>query len=55
LALDNVEDDLFAVTHRSEEFLRVVLDDGSLMDKNILVSIVSMNETVAVANVEPFH
>lgn len=53
LSLDNIENNFFAVAHRSEEFFRVVLDDGSLMNENVLIGIVSMNEAIAVANVEP--
>lgn len=55
LADDDVEFDNLTVAHGTHGLLRVVAYDGRLMDEHVLVRVVTVDEAVAVLNVEPFH
>jgi hypothetical protein len=45
----------FAISDASEIFPGVVLDDCSLMDKNIFFGVISVNEAISALDVEPFY
>jgi hypothetical protein len=54
-SLNNVEKYFFAVADGSEVFVLVVFGDCRLVHEHVLVGVVSVDETVAVSHVEPFH
>merc|ERR1719458_2507946 len=51
----NVKLNHLSVSDRSHCLLRVVLDDGGLMDEDIFLRIIPIDETVTRLDVEPFH
>jgi len=53
--LNDVKENFFAIANRSKVFVFVVFSDCGLVHKNVFVGIVSVDKTVAVSNVEPFH
>jgi hypothetical protein len=55
LADDDVEFDDFSVADRANGLLRVVLEDGSLVDKDVLLGVVAVDEAVAGLDVKPLH
>jgi len=52
---DNVKLDEFAVSDATDGLLRVVPDDGGLVDKDVLFGVVAVDETVAGFYVEPLN
>lgn len=52
---NDVELDDLAISHATHGLSRVVLNDGRLMDEYIFLGIISINETVATLDIEPFH
>ena len=44
-----------SIANRSDCFLRVVLDDGSLVNKDILFGVVPVDKAVARLDVEPLN
>jgi hypothetical protein len=55
LSLDNVELDFLVLAETALGLARVVLGDGRLVHKHILVVVVAVDEAVAVLDVEPLH
>jgi hypothetical protein len=53
--LNDVKENFFAVADGSEVLVFVVFGDCGLVHENVFVGVVSVDETVAVSNVEPFH
>jgi len=53
--LNDVKENFFTIADRSEVLVLVVFGDCGLMHKNVFVGIVSVDKTVAISNVEPFH
>jgi len=53
--LNDVKKYFFSVADGSKVFVLVVLGDGSLVNENVFVGVVSVDETVAVSDVEPFN
>jgi len=51
--LNNVEKYFFSIADGSKVFVFVVFGDGGLVNENVFVGVVSVDETVAVSNVEP--
>lgn len=55
LTLDNVKEHFFAVANAAQVLVLVIFSDGGLMDEHVVVGVVAVDETVAVADVEPFY
>lgn len=55
LALHDVELDLLTFAHALLVLLRVVFDDGALVNEYVLLVVLTIDETVAVLDVEPFY
>jgi len=55
LSLDDVELDNLLVTHTAEVLVWIVLHDGCLMHKHVLLRVIAVDEPVTVAHIEPFH
>lgn len=53
LSLNNVELDLFTLANTLLVLVWVVLGNGALVDKDILVAVISGNESITVLDVEP--
>ena len=51
--MNNVEKYFFSIADGSKVFVFVVFGDGGLVNENVFVGVVSVDETVAVSNVEP--
>jgi hypothetical protein len=51
----NVKLNNLAIADRPDGFLRVVLDDGSLVNKDIFLGVISVDESISRLDVEPFH
>merc|ERR1719220_234059 len=51
----NVKLNNLAIADRPDSFLRVVLDDGSLVNKDIFLGVVPVDESISRLDVEPFH
>jgi len=52
---DDIKLNFFSVSNGSNQFFRVVFNDGRLMDKDVLLGIGSVDETISALDVEPFH
>jgi len=55
LAFDDIEFNHFFITYTSQVFLGVVLHNSSLVDKYVFLGVISVNETVTITDIEPFH
>jgi uncharacterized membrane protein len=53
--LDDVEENFFSIANTTKVFVFVIFSDCSLMNEDIIVCVITIDETVTVANIEPFH
>jgi hypothetical protein len=55
LALHHVKLHLLTITHAAQVLARIVLDNGSLMNKHILLGVIPINKAISILHVEPLH
>jgi len=55
LSFDDVKFNFFTITYTSQVFLWVIFCDGSLVNKNVFIVIITVNEAIATSYIEPFY
>jgi hypothetical protein len=53
--LDNIKFHNLFIANTAQVLLWVILDDRGLMDEYVLFGVISVNESVSITDIKPFH